>query len=79
MAAEMDFSSTEIPESTVMDNVLHYELFFGAIFQLTHVLAIILPISNKTDNKQERLSLQILRMTLESKTLTVLSLRLQRQ
>lgn len=66
----MDFSSPEIPEFTIMENVLHYELFFEAIFQLTRVLAIILPISKsyKTDNKQERLSLQILRMTLESRT-----------
>ncbi|POI30793.1 hypothetical protein CIB84_005455 [Bambusicola thoracicus] len=45
MVAEMDFSSPETPESTVMDNVLHYELFFGAIFQLTRILAIILLIS----------------------------------
>uniref|UniRef100_A0A803XMQ7 Uncharacterized protein n=1 Tax=Meleagris gallopavo TaxID=9103 RepID=A0A803XMQ7_MELGA len=53
MAAEMDFSSPEIPEFTIMENVLHYELFFEAIFQLTRVLAIILPISKsyKTDNK----------------------------
>ncbi|XP_040519980.1 protein MANBAL-like isoform X2 [Gallus gallus] len=45
MVAEMDFSSPETSESNVMENVLHYELFFGAIFQLTCVLAIILPIS----------------------------------
>uniref|UniRef100_A0A669P9H7 Uncharacterized protein n=1 Tax=Phasianus colchicus TaxID=9054 RepID=A0A669P9H7_PHACC len=65
MMAEMDFSSPEIAEFTVMENVLHYELFFEAIFQLTCVSAIIISISKsyKTDNKEERLSLQILRMT----------------
>jgi len=55
MVAEMDFSSPETSESNVMENVLHYELFFGAIFQLTCVLAIILPISKsirQTINKR---------------------------
>uniref|UniRef100_A0A670K8X2 Mannosidase beta like n=1 Tax=Podarcis muralis TaxID=64176 RepID=A0A670K8X2_PODMU len=44
MAAELDFSPPEIPEPTFMENILHYGLFFGAIFQLICVLAIILPI-----------------------------------
>lgn len=50
MAAELDFTPPEIPEPTVMENILHYGLFFGAIFQLICVLAIILPIpkSHKT-------------------------------
>lgn len=53
MAAELDFSPPEIPEPTFMENVLHYGLFFGAIFQLICVLAIILPIpkSNKMDTE----------------------------
>ncbi|OXB58937.1 hypothetical protein ASZ78_012201, partial [Callipepla squamata] len=45
MAAELHFSPPEIPEPTLMENVLHYGLFFGAIFQLICVLAIILPVS----------------------------------
>uniref|UniRef100_A0A8C3SBT0 Mannosidase beta like n=1 Tax=Chelydra serpentina TaxID=8475 RepID=A0A8C3SBT0_CHESE len=45
MAAELDFSPPEVPEPTFMENVLRYGLFFGAIFQLICVLAIILPIS----------------------------------
>ncbi|KFO74289.1 MANBL protein, partial [Glaucidium brasilianum] len=45
MAAELDFSPPEIPEPTFMENVLRYGLFFGAIFQLICVLAIILPVS----------------------------------
>ncbi|NWV02541.1 MANBL protein, partial [Ptilonorhynchus violaceus] len=51
MAAEMDFSPPEIPEPVFMDNVLCYGLFFGAVFQLICVLAIILlvPKSHKTD------------------------------
>ncbi|KAG8131800.1 hypothetical protein E2320_009709 [Naja naja] len=44
MAAELDFSPPEIPEPTFMENILHYGLFFGAIFQLICVLAIILPV-----------------------------------
>lgn len=50
MAAELDFTPPEIPEPTLMENILHYGLFFGAIFQLICVLAIILPIpkSHKT-------------------------------
>ncbi|XP_068768958.1 protein MANBAL isoform X3 [Struthio camelus] len=52
MAAELDFSPPEIPEPTFMENVLRYGLFFGAIFQLICVLAIILPVSksHKTDS-----------------------------
>ncbi|KAM4649676.1 MANBL protein, partial [Probosciger aterrimus] len=53
MAAELDFSPPEIPEPTFMENVLRYGLFFGAIFQLICVLAIILPVSksHKTDSE----------------------------
>uniref|UniRef100_A0A8D0GHG9 Mannosidase beta like n=1 Tax=Sphenodon punctatus TaxID=8508 RepID=A0A8D0GHG9_SPHPU len=53
MAAELDFSPPEIPEPTFMENVLRYGLFFGAIFQLICVLAIILPVSKpyKTDTE----------------------------
>ncbi|NXD75254.1 MANBL protein, partial [Halcyon senegalensis] len=52
MATELDFSPPEIPEPTFMENVLRYGLFFGAIFQLICVLAIILPVSKsqKTDS-----------------------------
>ncbi|NXG42536.1 MANBL protein, partial [Psilopogon haemacephalus] len=52
MAAELDFSPPEIPEPTFMENVLRYGLFFGAIFQLICVLAIILPLpkSQKADS-----------------------------
>ncbi|NWU96622.1 MANBL protein, partial [Upupa epops] len=52
MAAELDFSPPEIPEPTFMENVLRYGLFFGAIFQLICVLAIILPVpkTHKTDS-----------------------------
>ncbi|RMB95638.1 hypothetical protein DUI87_27750 [Hirundo rustica rustica] len=53
MAAELEFSPPEIPEPTFMENVLRYGLFFGAIFQLICVLAIILPVpkSHKTMRK----------------------------
>ncbi|XP_053107158.1 protein MANBAL [Hemicordylus capensis] len=57
MAAELDFSPPEIPEPTFMENILHYGLFFGAIFQLICVLAIILPIpkSYKTDTESSEM------------------------
>lgn len=45
MAAELHFSPPEIPEPTLMEKVLRYGLFFGAVFQLLCVLAIILPAS----------------------------------
>uniref|UniRef100_A0A8V0ZU16 MANBL protein n=1 Tax=Gallus gallus TaxID=9031 RepID=A0A8V0ZU16_CHICK len=46
MAAEVHgFSPPEIPEPTLLENVLRYGLFFGAVFQLVCVLAIILPVS----------------------------------
>ncbi|XP_072217194.1 protein MANBAL-like [Excalfactoria chinensis] len=45
MAAELHFSPPEIPEPTLMENVLRCGLLFGALFQLLCVLAIILPVS----------------------------------
>ncbi|XP_052534514.1 protein MANBAL-like isoform X6 [Tympanuchus pallidicinctus] len=45
MAAEVHFSAPEIPEPTLMENVLRCGLFFGAVFQLLCVLAIMLPVS----------------------------------
>ncbi|XP_040530146.1 protein MANBAL-like isoform X1 [Gallus gallus] len=52
MAAERHYSPPEISEPTLMETVLHHGLFFGAIFQLLCVLAIILPVSQsrKTDS-----------------------------
>ncbi|XP_048785791.1 uncharacterized protein LOC125686144 isoform X4 [Lagopus muta] len=44
MAAEVHFSPREIPEPTLMENVLRSGLFFGAVFQLVCVLAITLPV-----------------------------------
>ena len=45
MAAEVHFSAPEIPEPTLMENVLRYGLFFGAVFQLVCVLAVTLPVA----------------------------------
>ncbi|XP_042749068.1 protein MANBAL-like [Lagopus leucura] len=44
MAAELHFSPPEIPEPTLMENVLRSGLFFGAVFQLVCVWAITLPV-----------------------------------
>ncbi|XP_069508474.1 protein MANBAL [Ambystoma mexicanum] len=43
MAAELDLSPPDIPEPTFLENLLHYGLFIGAIFQLVCILAIIYP------------------------------------
>ncbi|XP_029469725.1 protein MANBAL [Rhinatrema bivittatum] len=50
-AAELDLSPPEIPEPTFLENLLRYGLFFGAIFQLICILAIVFPFSksNETD------------------------------
>ncbi|XP_069099827.1 protein MANBAL [Pleurodeles waltl] len=45
MAAELDLSPPDIPEPTFLENLLHYGLFLGAIFQLVCILAIIYPTS----------------------------------
>ncbi|NWJ08241.1 MANBL protein, partial [Crypturellus undulatus] len=45
MAAELEFSPPEIPEPTFMENVLRHRLFFGVIFQLIYLFAVILPVS----------------------------------
>uniref|UniRef100_A0A803VQH7 Mannosidase beta like n=1 Tax=Ficedula albicollis TaxID=59894 RepID=A0A803VQH7_FICAL len=58
MAAELDFSPPEIPEPTFLENVLRYGLFFGAIFQLICVLAIILPVSKSHKTGHGRRSLE---------------------
>ncbi|XP_048822261.1 uncharacterized protein LOC125702693 isoform X2 [Lagopus muta] len=44
MAAEVRFSPPEVPEPTLMENVLRSGLFFGAVFQLVCVWAITLPV-----------------------------------
>uniref|UniRef100_A0A8C2TUX4 Uncharacterized protein n=1 Tax=Coturnix japonica TaxID=93934 RepID=A0A8C2TUX4_COTJA len=46
MAAERHFWPPEIPEPTLMENVLRHRLFYGSVLQLVCVLAIILPASN---------------------------------
>lgn len=52
MAAEVHgFSPPEIPEPTLLENVLRYGLFFGAVFQLVCVLAIILPVSRSPETE----------------------------
>uniref|UniRef100_H3ALN5 Mannosidase beta like n=1 Tax=Latimeria chalumnae TaxID=7897 RepID=H3ALN5_LATCH len=52
MAAEIDLSPPEIPELTFMENILRYGLFFGAIFQIICILAIIIPSSKLQEPKE---------------------------
>ncbi|XP_052534504.1 uncharacterized protein LOC128078386 isoform X1 [Tympanuchus pallidicinctus] len=56
MAAEVHFSAPEIPEPTLMENVLRCGLFFGAVFQLLCVLAIMLPVSKCPETTVEEQS-----------------------
>ncbi|XP_048785742.1 uncharacterized protein LOC125686119 isoform X14 [Lagopus muta] len=49
MAAELHFSPREIPEPTLMENVLRSGLFFGAVLQLVCVLAITLPVPKRPE------------------------------
>ncbi|XP_005990454.1 protein MANBAL [Latimeria chalumnae] len=55
MAAEIDLSPPEIPELTFMENILRYGLFFGAIFQIICILAIIIPSSKLQEPETEHL------------------------
>uniref|UniRef100_A0A8C2ST29 Protein MANBAL n=1 Tax=Coturnix japonica TaxID=93934 RepID=A0A8C2ST29_COTJA len=45
MAAELHFWPPEIPEPTLMENMLRHGLFYGAVLQFVCVLAIMLPVS----------------------------------
>lgn len=45
MSAELDLSTPEIPEPTLLESILRYGLFLGAIFQLICILAVIFPSS----------------------------------
>nr|XP_033784852.1 protein MANBAL-like [Geotrypetes seraphini]XP_033819186.1 protein MANBAL [Geotrypetes seraphini]XP_033819187.1 protein MANBAL [Geotrypetes seraphini]XP_033819188.1 protein MANBAL [Geotrypetes seraphini]XP_033819189.1 protein MANBAL [Geotrypetes seraphini] len=47
--ADLGFSPPEIPEPTFLENLLHYGLFLGAIFQLICILAIIFPFPKSSD------------------------------
>ena len=45
MSAELDLSPPEVPEPTLLESLLRYGLFLGAIFQLICILAVIIPSS----------------------------------
>ncbi|XP_047202929.1 protein MANBAL [Girardinichthys multiradiatus] len=52
MSAELDLSPPEVPEPTLLESILRYGLFLGAIFQLICILAVIFP-SSKTPEQEE--------------------------
>ncbi|CAI5686841.1 protein MANBAL [Oreochromis niloticus] len=52
MSAELDLSTPEIPEPTLLESILRYGLFLGAIFQLICILAVIFP-SSKGHEQEE--------------------------
>lgn len=52
MSEELDLSPPEVPEPTLLESLLRYGLFLGAIFQLICILAIIIP-SSKTNEQEE--------------------------
>ncbi|CAL8339473.1 unnamed protein product [Lota lota] len=52
MSAELDLSPPEVPEPTLLESLLRYGLFLGAIFQLICILAVIIP-SSKGHEQEE--------------------------
>ncbi|XP_015249588.1 protein MANBAL [Cyprinodon tularosa] len=52
MSAELDLSPPEVPEPTLLESILRYGLFLGAIFQLICILAVIFP-SSKSNEQEE--------------------------
>ncbi|XP_046882255.1 protein MANBAL [Hypomesus transpacificus] len=53
MSAELDLSPPEVPEPTLLESLLRYGLFLGAIFQLICILAIIIPSSKTHEQESE--------------------------
>ncbi|KAA0712589.1 Protein MANBAL [Triplophysa tibetana] len=45
MSGDLDLSPPDVPEPTLLESLLRYGLFLGAIFQLVCILAIIIPTS----------------------------------
>ncbi|XP_043976858.1 protein MANBAL [Gambusia affinis] len=52
MSEELDLSPPEVPEPTLLESILRYGLFLGAIFQLICILAIIMPSSKSHDQEE---------------------------
>ncbi|XP_036389808.1 protein MANBAL [Megalops cyprinoides] len=52
MSGDLDLSPPEVPEPTLLESLLRYGLFLGAVFQLICILAVIIP-SSKTHHEQE--------------------------
>ncbi|XP_030585728.1 protein MANBAL [Archocentrus centrarchus] len=52
MSAELDLSAPEIPEPTLLESILRYGLFLGAIFQLICILAVIFPTSKGHEQEE---------------------------
>ncbi|XP_028854880.1 protein MANBAL [Denticeps clupeoides] len=52
MSADLDLSPPEVPEPTLLESLLRYGLFLGAVFQLVCILAIIVPSSKSHDQEE---------------------------
>ncbi|XP_061584405.1 protein MANBAL [Cololabis saira] len=52
MSAELDLSPPEVPEPTLLESLLRYGLFLGAIFQLICILAVIFPTSKSHEQEE---------------------------
>ncbi|XP_069547201.1 protein MANBAL [Brachyistius frenatus] len=52
MSAELDLSPPEVPEPTLLESILRYGLFLGAIFQLICILAVIFPTSKGHEQEE---------------------------
>ncbi|KAJ7999427.1 hypothetical protein DPEC_G00194320 [Dallia pectoralis] len=53
MSPDLDLSPPEVPEPTLLESLLRYGLFLGAIFQLICILAIIIPSSKGYEQQEE--------------------------
>ncbi|KAM6981423.1 protein MANBAL [Aplochiton taeniatus] len=52
MSAELDLSPPEVPEPTLLESLLRYGLFLGALFQLICILAVIIPTSKGHEQEE---------------------------
>ncbi|KAG9339225.1 hypothetical protein AGOR_G00079680 [Albula goreensis] len=52
MQGDLDLSPPEVPEPTLLESLLRYGLFLGAVFQLICILAVIIP-SSKSHHEPE--------------------------
>ncbi|XP_008319364.1 protein MANBAL [Cynoglossus semilaevis] len=56
MSADLDLSPPEVPEPTLLESILRYGLFLGAIFQLICILAIFIPTPQSHEQEETEIT-----------------------